>query len=106
MIEDRQTGTRLGQVGINSGPLFPEQEIGWLVFLEAEGQEYAFEAASALREWARRERGLSTLVSCVDPDNERSRRLAERFGAVLDLRAASKEPTDFVFRHFGGSSSE
>lgn len=68
------------KVGINSGPLFPEQEIGWLVFPEAEGQGYAFEAASALREWARRERGLSTPVSYVDPD--------------------------LVFRHFGGPSSE
>lgn len=106
MVEDRQTGACLGQVGINSGPLYPEQEIGWLVFPEAEGRGYAFEAASALRDWARREKGLSTLVSYVDPRKERSRRPAERLGAVLDDRAARQDPTDLVFRHFGGLASE
>ncbi|MFC3168065.1 GNAT family N-acetyltransferase [Paracoccus fontiphilus] len=99
MIEDRETGDLLGQVGINSGPLFPEQELGWLVFAGAEGRGYAYEAASALRDWARRERRLSTLVSYVSPENKRSRSLAERLGAVLDDQAERQDPTDLVFRH-------
>lgn len=101
MIEDREAGVCLGQVGINSGPLFPEQELGWLLYPEAEGRGYAFEAARALREWARRERQLETLVSYVDPGNERSRRLAERLGAVLDEKAERPDPEDLVYRHFG-----
>jgi RimJ/RimL family protein N-acetyltransferase len=101
MIEDRETGACLGQVGINSGPLFPENEVGWLVYLEAEGQNYAHEAASALLDWARGVRKLDTLVSYVDPDNARSCRLAERLGAVLDHQAARSDATDLVFRHFG-----
>lgn len=101
MMEHRETGACLGQVGINAGPLFPEQELGWLVFPEAEGKGFAFEAASALRDWARHDRRLSTLVSYIDPDNKRSCRLAERMGAVLDDQAAKQDPTDLVFRHFG-----
>jgi len=101
MIEDRQTGACLGQVGINSGPLFPEQELGWLVFPEAEGQGYAFEAAWELRRWAHQDKGLRTLVSYIDPDNARSVRLAERLGARRDDLAARPDPTDLVFRHFG-----
>lgn len=100
MLEDRDTRACLGQVGINSGPLFPEKEIGWLVFPEAEGRGYAFEAASALRDWARTVRRLNTLVSYVDPQNDRSRRLAERLGATLDGNAPRPDPTDLVYRHF------
>jgi RimJ/RimL family protein N-acetyltransferase len=53
MIEHRQSGGCLGQVGINHGPQFPERELGWLVFPEAEGHGFAFEAATALRAWVR-----------------------------------------------------
>lgn len=102
MIEDRSSGAVLGQVGINSGPLFPEPELGWLVYPQAEGHGYAFEAAFALRQWARAEGRLPTLVSYVDPDNARSCRLAERLGAVLDAQAQRPDPTDLVYRHFGG----
>lgn len=101
MMENRESGHCLGQVGINAGPLFPEYEIGWLVFAEAEGFGFAFEAASALLDWARRVRRLETLVSYVDPNNQRSCRLAERLGATLDDRAARPAPESLVYRHFG-----
>lgn len=100
MLEDRNTGACLGQVSINSGPLFPERELGWLVFPEAEGRGYAFEAASALLEWARKVKRLTTLVSYIDPQNERSCKLAERLGTVLDGNAPRQDSTDLVFRHF------
>jgi len=100
MIEDQQTGLCLGQVGINSGPLFPEHELGWLVFPKVEGQGIAFEAATALRNWAQQAGAFRSLVSYVDPQNERSRRLAERLGATQDDTAAKPDPTDIVYRHF------
>lgn len=99
MVEDRATGLCLGQVGINSGPLFPEHELGWLVYPAAEGKGYAFEAARAMHDWAFNVRGLETLVSYVGPDNLRSRRLAERLGAELDVAAARPDPADLVYRH-------
>lgn len=55
MIEHRDSGGCLGLVGINHGPLFPERKLGWLVHPEAEGHGFAFEAATALRDW----RGLT-----------------------------------------------
>ncbi|MGI9502557.1 MAG: GNAT family N-acetyltransferase, partial [Geminicoccaceae bacterium] len=66
MLEEQDTSTCLGQVGINYGPLYPEWELGWLVYPEAEGQSYAYEATTSLRDWARQERRLSTLVSYID----------------------------------------
>ncbi len=101
MMEDRATGACLGQVGVNSGPLFPEQELGWLLYEGAEGQGLAFEAATTLRDWARDRAGLPTLVSYVDPGNLRSIALAERMGARLDDAAPRPDPTDLVLRHYG-----
>lgn len=99
MIEDRSTGSCLGQVGINHGPLFPEPELGWFVYPHAEGKGYAYEAAAAMRDWAFKVRGLNTLVSYMGRNNIRSRKLAERLGAQLDADAARPHPTDLVFRH-------
>ena len=38
MIERRETGECVGQVGINHGPLFPEKELGWLLYAGHEGR--------------------------------------------------------------------
>jgi RimJ/RimL family protein N-acetyltransferase len=100
MIDLRLTGECVGQVGINHGPLFPEKELGWLLFEGHEGQGYALEASRALRDWARADGGLATLVSYIDPSNARSIAVAERLGAVLDAAAVRQDPEDLVYRHF------
>ena len=99
MIDLVETGACVGQVGINHGPLFPEKELGWLLYAGQEGKGYAFEAAAALRDWAFTVGGLTTLVSYVDPANVRSIAVAERLGGVLDRDAAKQDPEDLVFRH-------
>ncbi len=99
MIESRADGTCIGQVGINSGPLFPEHELGWLLYPGFEGQGYALEAATELRRWGFEVLGLQTLVSYIHRDNEKSRRLAERLGAVLDDAAERHDLNDLVYRH-------
>ena len=101
MIENTTSGQCLGQVGINSGPLFPECELGWLLYPESEGQGFAYEAAIALRAWSLGVQHIETLVSYVDPDNTRSSRLAERLGATLDANAQRPDPYDLVYRHYG-----
>jgi RimJ/RimL family protein N-acetyltransferase len=101
MIETSADGECIGQVGINHGPLYPEWELGWFLYPKAEGQGFAYEAAAALRAWAKEVRQLETLVSYVDSDNTRSARLAEKLGAQLDATAQRPDPSDLVYRHFG-----
>jgi RimJ/RimL family protein N-acetyltransferase len=103
MIELREgeaaAGQYIGQIGINGGPLFPEHEIGWMLYDGFEGKGYAFEAASLMRDWAFEMLRLETLVSYIHPENAASCRLAERLGAVLDADAARHDPADLVYRH-------
>ena len=93
----------IGQVAVCHGPLFPEAELGWFLYAGAEGQGFALEAATAMRDWALGPRGLTALVSYIDPRNSRSIRLAERLGAWHDLAAATpnNNPTQ-CWRHAPG----
>lgn len=101
MIDLERTGVCVGQVGINAGPLFPEKELGWLLYPGFEGAGYATEAAGALRDWAFVSLKLPTLVSYCDPANDRSIAVAKRLGAELDLLAPRQDPEDLVFRYPG-----
>ena len=100
MIDLKSSGICVGQVGISHGPLFPQKELGWLVYDGHEGHGYATEAAGALRDWAFAELKLPTLVSYIDPTNLASIAVAERLGAVLDPDAPRQDPTDLVYRHW------
>ena len=103
MIDRRADGVTLGQVGISHGPLFPESELGWLLFAGFQGQGYATEAGAALRDHALDR--LPTLVSYVGPDNAASAAVARRLGGMSDP-AAPRQPgddEDQVFRYAGGA---
>lgn len=99
MIDLVATGECVGQVGINAGPLFPERELGWLLYEGFEGKGYVTEAASAMRDWAFAQQPAGGLVSYIDPANFRSIAVAERLGAVRDAAAAVQDAGDLVFRH-------
>lgn len=99
MIDLRDTGQTIGQVGINAGPLFPETELGWLLYDGQEGQGFATEAARTLRDWAFSTLPVVSLVSYVALANTASAAVALRLGARLDPDAARTDPTDQVYRH-------
>ncbi|MDV7142517.1 GNAT family N-acetyltransferase [Tropicimonas sp. TH_r6] len=98
-IERRTDGAVLGQVAVNKPDFYPEIEIGWMLYTAHLREGYAFEAAAAARDWAFGPRGLTTLVSYVDPPNARSIALAERLGATRDDEAPRPDPGDLVYRH-------
>jgi RimJ/RimL family protein N-acetyltransferase len=106
----RQEGSSaLGFVCLNLEPGDNEPELGFFVTEAAEGQGLVAEAAAAVRDWARGQ-GIPSLVSYIDPANERSARLAMRLGARRDPVAeaaydATPDAGVAVFRHWGASAS-
>ncbi len=100
-VDRRDTGKFVGQISIIKPPHFPEVEIGWVFFPQAEGRGYAYEAARAALKFAFNSLGLQTLVSYIDTRNTRSIALAERLGATRDVTAKHAYPDDddVVFRH-------
>lgn len=93
-------GQTIGQVSLCHGPTFPEPELGWFLFAGNEGQGFATEAATALRDWAHGPRGLPTIVSYIDAANVASIGVAHRLGGQLDTAAATpnNDPTQ-VYRY-------
>jgi RimJ/RimL family protein N-acetyltransferase len=104
MIDRRDTGETVGQVGINAGPLFPETELGWLIYQGHERQGFATEAASALRDWAFAALPYDSLVSYTHPENHGSQAVARRMGALLDPVAVPQDEGDLVWRHQRGAA--
>lgn len=93
-IERRDDGRFLGRVGMivwdtrdwrhatlaDAGE-HAQPELGWTLARAHWGNGYATEAARAVRDWARTERGIERLISLIHHDNVRSQRVAERLGA-------------------------
>lgn len=88
IVTPRDGGPALGQVAVSHGPAMPEPQLGWFLFAGHDGQGFATEAASAMRNWAFQDRGLETLVSYVHPANAASVKVASRLGAWIDKEAA------------------
>ena len=94
---------QIGQVALCHGPIFPEPELGWFLFDGFEGQGFATEAATALRDWAFGPRGLTTIVSYIDAANTASQAIAGRLGGVVDPAAATPDGmTTLVYRFAKG----
>ncbi|QQA43431.1 GNAT family N-acetyltransferase [Pelagovum pacificum] len=84
IVADKITDEPLGVVGPYKPEAWPEPEIAWTVFAEAEGRGVAAEAALAARAFVYDTLGWSTVMSGIDPANVRSVRLAQRLGCTLE----------------------
>ena len=92
--------TILGLIGPWFPADWPEREIGWMVFGNAEVKGIAFEAAEAAIKHARTTLGWTNFVSYIDKDITRSIVLAERLGATLDKDAKGPDAHPcLVYRH-------
>ncbi|MET4127496.1 GNAT family N-acetyltransferase [Roseovarius sp. MBR-6] len=98
-IDDRATGTYLGDVGIYQSAEYPAPELGWFVVPEAEGQGIAFEAAAAVLDWLRATTDWPHVTSIIDPANARSVALGLRLNGVIDPSLPGIDPGDVVIRH-------
>ena len=98
MIRDRQTDETYGMAGGWKPAKWPEAELAWVIWPDAQGRGIAMEATNAARSYFYRN-GWEGMVSYIDPKNLDSIRLAERLGARKDPEAASIDGHDAVYRH-------
>ena len=103
VLERREVGRVLGRAGfLRWDPETweiggSETEIGWALAREHWGQGYATEAALALRDWAIAERGLTRLISLIQPGNVPSVRVAEKIGETLDREVVVRDRPTLLY---------
>jgi RimJ/RimL family protein N-acetyltransferase len=73
-----------GRVGILHPADWPEPELSWTLAAPFWGRGLATEAAAEVRRWVFERFNWDRMVSYISPDNTRSRRVAEKLGAVQD----------------------
>lgn len=83
-VAEKVSDKLVGAVGLWNSPQWPEPELGYWFLPEGQGKGYAYEAASALKQFALEEVNFPTLVSFIAGENEASKRLAIKLGAVYD----------------------
>ncbi|RYI15415.1 MAG: N-acetyltransferase [Acetobacteraceae bacterium] len=98
-VEDRTSGTYLGEVGIYHGEGYPAPELGWFVTPAAEGKGMALEAASAVLIWVKKTFDWPHITNIIAPSNTRSIALGLRLGGVIDPTLPGIDPGDVVIRH-------
>ena len=79
-------GIPIGICGILKRDVLPEPDIGFAFLPAYWSQGYAFEAASAVRDFARETLTLPRLLAIVSPSNASSTRLLGRLGFVPEGR--------------------
>jgi RimJ/RimL family protein N-acetyltransferase len=99
-VEEMKTGEFVGCVGLWFPEGWPELELGYWLMRDMQGKGYATEAAVKAREYAFEVLQADTLVSYIHPDNEPSKRVAERLGARYENTIELLEHGPHcVFRH-------
>jgi RimJ/RimL family protein N-acetyltransferase len=92
-VEQRETGGFLGVAGFSEPPGWPGFELAGRLARRWWGHGYATEAARAAVDYAFRVLHKERIISLVDPQNQASRRAAERLGErfLRRIELAGKE---------------
>jgi [ribosomal protein S5]-alanine N-acetyltransferase len=85
LVVDRESGEPLGRVGLLRQDVngADEFEVGYMIHRPFWRRGLATEAATAVRDYAFRERGLKRVVSLIRPDNLPSQGVARRLGMEI-----------------------
>jgi RimJ/RimL family protein N-acetyltransferase len=85
-VTRKADGVLVGRCGY--GLYDDEPELGYSLYPQFWGNGYAFEAASAMRDWLMRETNAPRVLGAADTRNEASRKVLRRIG----LREIHQEP--------------
>jgi RimJ/RimL family protein N-acetyltransferase len=109
IVESKQTGSGIGICGLLRRECHPDIEIGFAFLPQARGQNYAFEAAGAVIDFAIRSQQVARIVALTAPDNFASIRVLERLGFRFERLVSWMDPVRgsrlFAFEHREGSGN-
>ena len=80
LVELAATDEPIGICGILQREALPDPDLGFAFLPAYWGQGFAFEAAAAVRSYARSQLGVGRLLAITSPRNDASIRLLERLG--------------------------
>ncbi|HEX2764483.1 MAG TPA: GNAT family N-acetyltransferase [Allosphingosinicella sp.] len=80
-VVEKASGRCVGRLGPWMPEGWPGPEIGWGLVPSVWRRGYATEGAAASIDWAFERLGWDDVIHCIDPDNARSIRVAERLGS-------------------------
>ena len=104
VVEDRESGQFLGQVGFADFKREMEPgiagmpEMGWMLAAHAWGRGIATEATALALSWADRELDAAETVAIIDPGNEASIRIARKAGFAMSEPASYRGDPILLFR--------
>ena len=98
-VEERESGAFVGRVGLLYPEDWPALELAWALARPYWGRGYAFEAARAVLRSEVPKIAPERLISFVHTDNERSRRLALRLGAIPGEPMMLHDQPVTIFEH-------
>lgn len=82
----KDDNTPIGICGLIKRDTLEDVDIGFAFLPEHSGKGYAFEAATATLNYARKNLGLQRIVAITDEDNVNSIRLLEKTGLVFEKK--------------------
>ena len=83
-VEEKSSGKLIGRIGLMNPAGWPGFELGWTLARDAWGKGYATEGARRALAYAFTEIGRDHLISCIDPGNLNSIKVAERLGETVE----------------------
>ena len=99
-VDEKDTGTYVGRIGLWFPEGWPEPEVGWTLLNHATGKGYATESALTARSYAYDVLGWATSISLIDLDNTASKAVAKRMGAQFEYHYEHpKYGTSEIWRH-------
>lgn len=98
-LVEKASGELVGCVGIFHPDGWLAPELGWVLYDNGCGKDYAYEAATAARAHWYTALNKSDLISTISPDNARSIALAARLSATHECDWDSPYGTTGVYRH-------
>jgi len=105
-VIEKSSGRWIGRLGPWQPAGWPGTEVGWGLVRDAWGKGYAFEGATATIDWAFDHLGWHEVIHTILPENEPSRRLAQRLGSTQRGMGRLPAPFDHMEVEIWGQSRE